>query len=312
MRSTQAPALPIKVDQISNGEFRPVPLPEAVAAANALAGAAPRRTCAPPRRGPTHLPPLSVRRPTTLATLNEAFAAAWATPAAASCLPREATLRERRGRERARRPRVHLRRPDPHGRPDRQVARAPRQELQALARFPQGSGGERDPVDCFSAEQYIKHVFLDSDTDLAVLSFVPTPERQPAHARGGRARCGCSSSAWRREAAVPARHGRCRTRRDSSRWRLEEGGGRATRRGLEKLHPVGARGGGLGATTRRSASRPSRRRARSASGRSASTRACPSPASGAYSRCADAGLSPGATPTCLSSSTTRASRRAPW
>ena len=47
-------------------------------------------------------------------------------------------------------------------------------------RFPQGSCGDRDPVDCFSAEQFIKHVFLDSDTDLAVLSFVPElPEHNP-------------------------------------------------------------------------------------------------------------------------------------
>ena len=49
-----------------------------------------------------------------------------------------------------------------------------------LASFPQGSCGDRDPVDCFSAEQFIKHVFLDSDTELAVLSFVPElPERNP-------------------------------------------------------------------------------------------------------------------------------------
>ena len=49
-----------------------------------------------------------------------------------------------------------------------------------LASFPQGSCGDRDPVDCFSAEQFIKHVFMDSDTQLAVLSFVPElPESNP-------------------------------------------------------------------------------------------------------------------------------------
>jgi len=49
-----------------------------------------------------------------------------------------------------------------------------------LASFPHGSCGANDPVDCFSAEQFIKHVFMDSDTDLAVLSFVPElPENNP-------------------------------------------------------------------------------------------------------------------------------------
>jgi hypothetical protein len=46
-----------------------------------------------------------------------------------------------------------------------------------LASFPQGSCDDADPVDCFSAD---KHVFLDSDTRLAVLSFVPElPESNP-------------------------------------------------------------------------------------------------------------------------------------
>src|SRR5512133_2407699 len=51
---------------------------------------------------------------------------------------------------------------------------------QIFARDPQGSCGSEDPVACFSAEKYIKHVFMDSDTDLAVLSFVPElPENNP-------------------------------------------------------------------------------------------------------------------------------------
>ena len=51
---------------------------------------------------------------------------------------------------------------------------------QIFASDPQGPCGEEDPVDCFSAEKFIKHVFMDSDTDLAVLSFVPElPENNP-------------------------------------------------------------------------------------------------------------------------------------
>ncbi|HEX2475877.1 MAG TPA: hypothetical protein VHK01_14090, partial [Lacipirellulaceae bacterium] len=51
---------------------------------------------------------------------------------------------------------------------------------QIFANDPQGSCGEDDPVDCWSAERFIKHVFMDSDTDVAVLSFVPDlPENNP-------------------------------------------------------------------------------------------------------------------------------------
>jgi hypothetical protein len=51
---------------------------------------------------------------------------------------------------------------------------------QAFAGDPQGRCGEDDPIACFSAEKYIKHVFMDSDTDVAVLSFVPElPENNP-------------------------------------------------------------------------------------------------------------------------------------
>ena len=44
-----------------------------------------------------------------------------------------------------------------------------------LAWMPQGACGEVDPVDCYSAQHFVKEVFLDSDTDMAVLSFVPVP-----------------------------------------------------------------------------------------------------------------------------------------
>jgi hypothetical protein len=34
---------------------------------------------------------------------------------------------------------------------------------QILANFPQAKCGGDDPIDCFSAEKFIKHVFMDSD-----------------------------------------------------------------------------------------------------------------------------------------------------
>ena len=44
-----------------------------------------------------------------------------------------------------------------------------------LVWFPQGGCGLEDPVDCFSARHYIKELFLDSDTSMAVLSHPPAP-----------------------------------------------------------------------------------------------------------------------------------------
>ena len=160
-----------------------------------------------------------------------------------------------------------------------------------LASFPHGSCGERDPVDCFAAERFIKHVFLDSDTELAVLSFVPElPERNPlsleeaervrvlvermegAHRLFLHAMVVPNApaidpwSSWRRPRAVT------RSRP-----------GRATRNG-------GPRAWAGNSTARTSAFPSSRRRASSASATSASTRACCSRGfPEEYGRCADVG-----------------------
>ncbi len=173
-------ALPVKVDPTSNGEFRPVPLTETVARANALAlerigehagrvGVA-RRTFLQSLCGAA----------TTLLTLGEAFAAQGNTGGVFR-LPKEAAFETAAaeaaiaGDEFIFDVQTHM--VDPTG---AWRENAGRYWEEALAAFPQGSCGERDPVDCFAAERFIKHVFLDSDTDLAVLSFVPElPERNP-------------------------------------------------------------------------------------------------------------------------------------
>jgi hypothetical protein len=172
--------LPIKVDATSNGEFRPVPVPDVVARANALAA----------RRIEAHAKRVGVARrsflqslcgaATTLLTLDQAFAArgnaggrfvlpgesAFETAAAADALAGDEFIFD-----------VQTHMVDPAG---AWRSNAGQYWERVLASFPQGSCGDRDPVDCFSAEQFIKHVFLDSDTDLAVLSFVPElPERNP-------------------------------------------------------------------------------------------------------------------------------------
>jgi hypothetical protein len=177
---TDDSTLPIKVDQTSNGEFRPVPLTPALAQANLLAS----------ERIGEHAKRVGIDRraflqslcgaATTLWTLNEAFAAR-GNAGGSFRLPKEALFESAAaqsvltGDEFIFDVQTHM--VDPAG---KWRANAGKYWEQILAHFPQGACGDRDPVDCFSAEQFIKHVFMDSDTDFAVLSFVPElPQRNP-------------------------------------------------------------------------------------------------------------------------------------
>jgi hypothetical protein len=172
--------LPVKVDPTSNGEYRPVPLEGYVERANALAA----------ERITEHAKQTGVDRrafvqsltgvATTLWTLNEAFAAR-GNSGGSYVLDKEAPFdaaaaaESLAGDEFIFDVQTHM--IDPAG---AWRSNAGQYWERILATFPQGSCGDRDPVDCFSADQFIKHVFLDSDTDLAVLSFVPElPENNP-------------------------------------------------------------------------------------------------------------------------------------
>ena len=172
--------LPIKVDATSNGEFRPVPLTKQVARANREAegriGEYAKRVGIGRRAFLQSLCGAAI----TLLTLNEAYAAlgnigglfrvpkesAFETAAAAEALAGDEFIFD-----------VQTHMVDPAG---AWRSSAGKYWEQILASFPQASCGDNDPVDCFSSEQFIKHVFMDSDTELAVLSFVPElPENNP-------------------------------------------------------------------------------------------------------------------------------------
>ena len=172
--------LPIKVDSTSNGEFRPVPLTEHVARANSEAE----------RRIGEHAKRVGLGRraflqslcgaATTLLTLKDAFALVGNTGGVFS-LPKESAFEPAAaadvlaGDEFIFDVQTHL--VDPTGAWRRSAGKY---WAQAFAGDPQGRCGEEDPVACFSADRYIKHVFMDSDTDVAVLSFVPElPENNP-------------------------------------------------------------------------------------------------------------------------------------
>lgn len=173
--------LPIKIDSTSNGEFRPVPLDPELRAARRLAS---ERIADNARRIGTSRRAFMTSicgAATALLAFDEVFAATGRS-GGAFLLPKEAALEPAAaeatlaGREFVFDVQTHM--VDVGGawrrRPEGQ------QWERALAGFPQGSCGEADPVACFSAERFVKEVFVDSDTRIAVLSFVPgLPDDNP-------------------------------------------------------------------------------------------------------------------------------------
>src|SRR5262245_8573319 len=172
--------LPVKVDSASNGEFRPVPLAEHVARANSEAEQQIGENAKRVGFGRRAFLQSLCGAATTFLTLNKAFAALGNTGGVFS-LPTESAFEPAAaadvlaGDEFSFDVQTHL--VDPTG---AWRNSAGKYWAEAFAGDPQGRCGEEDPVACFSAEKYIKHVFMDSDTDVAVLSFVPElPENNP-------------------------------------------------------------------------------------------------------------------------------------
>lgn len=170
--------LPIKLDTASNGEYEPLPLDPVTLgakreAAEAVADHA-RRLDMPRRAFLT----TAAASASVLMSMNAAQAAAGRS-AGRFQLPGEAGLDEAAARSVLSDDdgfifdiQTHMIAPDA---PWRQT-RANTFWERFLAYLPQGSCGEADPVDCYDAEHFLKEVFLDSDTDMAVLSFVPSPD----------------------------------------------------------------------------------------------------------------------------------------
>ncbi|MFQ5953529.1 MAG: amidohydrolase family protein [Kiloniellales bacterium] len=169
------PRLPIKLDAASTGEYAPLPLPPEVqwakAMAMARAGECARRLGVSRRR---FLETASGAALTFLC-LNEAFAHVGQTggyfeiPGGAALDAGDAATKLA-GDEFIFDAQTHYVNPNGAWR-----GRNRRWE-QILARyFPQGRCGLSDPVGCYSVDHFIKEIFLDSDTDMAALSFVPAP-----------------------------------------------------------------------------------------------------------------------------------------
>lgn len=177
--------LPIKIDSTSNGEFAPVPLDDACRHANRLASG---------RAGENARRVGMARRPflvsacgaaSTLLAFNAAHAAAGHTggfydlSADAAFDPALAEA-ELGGDDFIFDVQGHY--VNPTG---AWLANVP-EEARPLASLPNAGcalaegEGDRAYLDCFGPDEFLKDVFLDSDTDMMVLSFVPsTPEGEP-------------------------------------------------------------------------------------------------------------------------------------
>ena len=177
--------LPIKIDTTSNGEFVPVPLSEVNRIANNVA--MDNATSNAKRRGLNRRNFLvsSCGAASTLLAFNEVNAAAGKTGSyfainTAAAVDPEIAADALEGREFIFDVQGHF--VDPNGRwvqehPER--ARG----FGFAPKFNCAIGDEEDPspqLACLGPEEFVKDVFLDSDTDMMVLSFVPsTREAEP-------------------------------------------------------------------------------------------------------------------------------------
>lgn len=173
--------LPVKIDSASNGEFVPLAVPEHLRMAQDLAAV--RITEGARQAGQSRRAFLAslCGVATTFAAFNEAFAARKDTGGLFKIYPdaprdEAAAAQTVAGDEFIFDVQTHML--DPDG-PWRQRPNGG-QRTRWLSSRGQGKCGRGDAIDCYASDQFIKDIFLDSDTDMAVLSFMPgMPDDNP-------------------------------------------------------------------------------------------------------------------------------------
>ena len=178
--------LPVKLDSTTNGEYPPIPLEPVHLHANRLALEAATENAKRLGQDRRSFLVSACGVATTLLGMNEAFARAGARGGFYE-LPREAALDVHAARTAVdgnefifdiqghfvNPTGAWLKRLPPGAKPMQGFASDARCE-------PHRGTGERDYLACIGPDQFVKDVFLDSDTDLMVLSFVPsTREGEP-------------------------------------------------------------------------------------------------------------------------------------
>jgi predicted TIM-barrel fold metal-dependent hydrolase len=178
-RDPDGTRLPIKIDSTSNGEFAPIALDDVQRHGNALASESATRHARRLGLARRQFMVSACGAASTLLALNAANAAAGRSGGSFE-LPSEAAedlqlaAASVHGEEFILDVQGHF--VNPHG----AWLKGLPADARPLEWFPQAScelskrPGERSYLECLGSEQFVKDVFLDSDTDLMVLSFVPS------------------------------------------------------------------------------------------------------------------------------------------
>lgn len=177
--------LPIKLDSTSNGEFMPVPLDPSLRHANALASESAQSLARRLNRSRRSFLISACGAASTLLAFNAAHAQAGRRGGFFD-VPKEAALEPAVAAAELGKKEFIF---DVQGHfvnPTGAWTRALPSGAKPLKEMPKSQcelskgAGERSYLECLSADEFIKDVFLDSDTDIMVLSFVPsTREGEP-------------------------------------------------------------------------------------------------------------------------------------
>ncbi len=188
MRYAHDPAgtrLPVKIDSTSNGEFAPVPLEPVHLAARREALDAATANAKRLGIGRRDFLVSACGAAATLLAMNDAYARAGRTGGFFD-LPRESALDRFAARSALDKGEfifdVQGHFVNPTGAWTRRLApnATPLQMPKTKSCGPSKGPGHLDYLQCIGADEFVKDVFMDSDTDLMVLSFVPsTREREP-------------------------------------------------------------------------------------------------------------------------------------
>ena len=177
--------LPVKIDSASNGEFEPVPLERVHHVARREALEAADRNARKLSMGRRDFLVSACGTAATLLAMNEAYARAGRTGGFYE-LPRESGLDQLAARSALDKAEMifdvqgHF--VNPTGAWTKKLAptETPLRMPKVRACGPSKGPGRLDYLQCIGSDEFVKDVFMDSDTDLMVLSFVPsTREAEP-------------------------------------------------------------------------------------------------------------------------------------
>jgi predicted TIM-barrel fold metal-dependent hydrolase len=171
--------LPIKVDSTSNGEFEPIPLAPVNRQANATATESITRNAKRAGMDRRQFLVSSCAAATTLLAFNEVHAQQGATGGrfevdADAAVDPELAAQQLEGREFIFDVQGHFVNPNGAWLKDLPPSAKPLSSMPKAGCALADKPGERSYLECLGSQEFIKDVFLDSDTDMIVLSFVPS------------------------------------------------------------------------------------------------------------------------------------------